>query len=90
MVSVVFEGQGWGVQVFPSLTPDFVNIRLDQAVDQIGEIRVFDLNGTLRHRQVLEKGSLGVGLNLSHLNAGQFIIQIERHVGTTTHRIVKM
>lgn len=90
IVSVVFEGQGWGVQVFPTLTPDFVNIRLDQATNQRGFIRVFDLNGTLRHSQVLEEGSLGLGLNLSHLNAGQFIIQIERQIGTTTHRIVKM
>lgn len=90
MVSVVFEGQGWGVQVFPSLTKDFINIRLDQASDQRGEVRIFDLNGTLRHRQVLEVGSLGVGLNISHLNAGQFIVQIERQAGITTHRIVKM
>ena len=90
MVSVVFEGQGWGVQVFPSLTQDFVNIRLDQASDQRGEVRIYDLNGKLRHRQVLESGSLGLGLNISHLNAGHFVVQIERQIGTTTHRIVKM
>lgn len=90
LVSVVFEGQGWGVQVFPSLTKDFVNIRLDQASNQRGEVRIYDLNGSLRHRQVLEVGSLGLGLNISHLNAGHFVVQIERQIGITTHRIVKM
>lgn len=90
MVSVVFEGQGWGIQVFPSLTKDFVNVRLDQATDQQGIVHIFDLNGTLRHRQVLEAGSLGMGLNISHLNAGHFIVRIERGSYTTTHRIVKL
>jgi hypothetical protein len=89
IVSVVFKGKGRGVNVFPSLAQDFINIRLEQPTTSNGEIRIYDLNGKLRHRQVLENGSLSLGINISHLNPGHFIVQIERAIGVDTKRITK-
>lgn len=89
IVSVVFKGKGRGVKVFPSLAEDFINIRLEQPTTSNGEIRIYDLNGKLRHRQVLENGSLSLGINISHLNPGHFIVQIERAIGVDTKRITK-
>lgn len=89
IVSVVFKGKGRGLSVFPSLAQDFINIRLEQPTTSNGEIRIYDLNGKLRHRQVLENGSLSLGINIAHLNPGQFIVQIERAIGVDTKRITK-
>jgi len=89
IVSVVFKGKGRGLSVFPSLAQDFINIRMEQPTTSQGEIRIYDLNGKLRHRQVLENGSLSLGVNIAHLNPGQFIVQIERAIGVDTRRITK-
>lgn len=89
MVSVIFDGKGWGVKVFPSLAQDFVTVQLDQATAADGVVRIFDLNGQLRQQQVLAEGSLSLGINIAHLNPGQFIVQIERAEGVSVQRITK-
>jgi PKD repeat protein len=76
-----------GLRVFPNPSKDFVQIQKDEALEW-KEILIFDLLG----KNVLQQSLTGISsldLDISSLQVGTYLIQIETNVGKFTFRHVK-
>lgn len=89
IVTAVSENDAIGSSIFPNpVTTDHVSIRLPEATAQL-DAKVFDSSGKLCHQQTFSscKRSQVLELQLPHLPAGLYHVQLNDGVKVTAHRL---
>ena len=74
------------LSIYPNPTSDFVNIQLPTSAQE-GHLALFDLNGRLISRQVLQNESMQ--LNLQGLVSGTYLLQLEINGQLYQERLIK-
>ncbi len=72
------------IDVFPSLTNDFVNVRTDEQIS----VQVFDVQGKLLQTQLAEQQSI-LQIDLSNYDNGNYFIKVISENGYAVKQVIK-
>jgi type IX secretion system substrate protein/PKD domain-containing protein len=81
----------FSVTIYPTTTPDIVNILLSVSHLTDVDIMVFDMLGRLKHSQTLSerRGEHPIPMNIRHLESGLYYIVVKTHRDEVTQTVMK-